>query len=268
MGTDDGIHDEMDEVSRAAAGWTVQHVRATGSTNADLLELLDRGEAVDRIVLRTDHQDAGRGRLDRVWEAPPGANLLTSIAFLQPPERPHALTQAVGLAAVRAVDDILDARSSRSSAAALKWPNDVLLGGRKLAGVLAQRHASGAVVVGIGLNVGWAPPDAASLADVVTGPPPPADVLDLLLARLGDLVGPPGDGSDCSDGNDGSDSLTSAVRERLATIGSVVRISLPGDRTVTGTAIDLDGDGRLVVDVDGAGVTHFDVGDVVHVRPH
>ena len=63
------------------AGWTVRHVAETGSTNADLLGALEDGSASHRHVLVADHQTAGRGRLDRTWEAPPGVNLLVSLAF-------------------------------------------------------------------------------------------------------------------------------------------------------------------------------------------
>ena len=124
----------------------------------------------DRSVLVADHQTAGRGRLDRRWDAPPGANLLVSLLFHEVPEDPGELTRRVGLAAVDAC------RETTGVDAVLKWPNDVLVGDRKLAGILAERTATGTVVVGLGLNVGWAPPGAAKLGpdvdplDVLAGP--------------------------------------------------------------------------------------------------
>ncbi len=131
-------------------GWHVTHVPVTGSTNDDLLAAAATG-APDRSVLVADHQTAGRGRLDRRWEAPPGANLLVSILFRTVPSPPSTLTQRVGLAAI-------DARRAAAGVdAVLKWPNDLLVGERKLAGILAQRAADGSIVVGLGLNVGWAP---------------------------------------------------------------------------------------------------------------
>jgi BirA family transcriptional regulator, biotin operon repressor / biotin---[acetyl-CoA-carboxylase] ligase len=130
----------------------VWHVAVTGSTNSDLLDAAAAG-APDRSVLVTDHQTAGRGRLDRRWDAPPGANLLVSMLFRDVPDPPVALTHRVGLAVVDAARDIAGAVEQHVDVS-LKWPNDVLLGGRKLAGILAQRSPDGPVVVGLGLNVG------------------------------------------------------------------------------------------------------------------
>jgi BirA family biotin operon repressor/biotin-[acetyl-CoA-carboxylase] ligase len=213
-------------------------VASTGSTNADLAASAELRP--DRSVLVTDHQTAGRGRLDRRWDAPPGANLLVSLLFHQVPEPPAALTQRVGLAAVAAVHTVAAMRAQ------LKWPNDVLVDGAKLAGILAQRTASGAVVVGLGLNVRWAPDGAARL-----GPDhDPLDVLAALLIAYDDL---PTD-------------VTAAYREVLVTIGQQVRVERPSD-VLEGTAVDIDPDGRLVV-VDACALSHHvDVGDVVHLRP-
>jgi BirA family biotin operon repressor/biotin-[acetyl-CoA-carboxylase] ligase len=225
------------------AGWDVRHVGATGSTNTDLLAALEAGTAGDHTVLAADHQTAGRGRLDRRWDAPPGTNLLVSIAFAPVPAVPVRATHRVGLAAVAA------ARSVRSDVeVALKWPNDLLLDGRKVAGILAQRSTTvNAVVVGLGFNVGWAPDGAAAL-----GASSPAALLRLIL---GELDGLPSD-------------IDELYRSALSTIGQQVRLELPGDeRTVVGTAVDVDAVGRLVVaDATGA-VMAYDVGDVVHLRP-
>jgi len=223
------------------AGWDVRHVAETGSTNTDLLEAVAAGTAGARTVLAADHQTAGRGRLDRRWDAPPGANLLVSIAFVPVPATPAEATQRVGLAAVAAVrEHLVDA------VVGLKWPNDVLLDGAKLGGILAQRSsATDAVVVGIGLNVGWAPPGAASLDAVVT----PPELLARLLAELDAL---PAD-------------IVDLYRSELLTLGAQVRVELPGGELL-GTAVDVDDDGRLAVS-DGRGVVHrLDVGDVVHLR--
>ena len=225
------------------AGWDVRRVDETGSTNADLLAAVEVGAAGDRTVLLADHQTAGRGRLDRRWEAPPGANLLVSIASSPVPSPPSIATHRIGLAALAAV------RALRPAAeVSLKWPNDVLLDGRKIAGVLAQRAASvDAVVVGLGLNVGWAPEGAAALDVDVS----PADVLVLLLDALDDLpadIGP-------------------AYRSALSTVGQRVRIELPGDTVAFGTAVDIDADGRIVVEAADGTTTSYDVGDDVHLRP-
>ncbi len=223
-------------------GWHVRVVDETGSTNADLLAEAASG-APHRSVLAARHQTAGRGRLDRRWEAPPGANLLVSVLFTEVPDHAHELTQRVALAAVDAAASLVAADVR------LKWPNDLLLDGSKLAGVLAQStfvDGRRVVVVGIGVNVGWAPPDAAMLG---VGLDPMALLAEMLRAydRL------PTD-------------VWSLYRERLATLGAAVRVQLPAE-TIEGRALDVERDGRLVV-LDTCGITHrFDVGDVVHLRP-
>ena len=226
------------------ATWLLTIVDETGSTNVDLLAAAVAG-APDRSVLRARHQTAGRGRLDRQWTAPAGANLLVSMLFREVPAHPHELTQRVALAAAQACRQIAGVTPL------LKWPNDLLLDGRKLAGVLAQSGGRSGdmspayVVVGIGLNVGWAPEGAARLGDGID----PADVLDSMLAAVDQL---PTD-------------VVETYRASLATIGQSVRVELP-ESTVTGRALDVMPDGRLVV-LDDCGITHrFDTGDVVHLR--
>jgi len=226
------------------ATWHVTVVGETGSTNADLLAAAVAG-APDRSVLRARHQTAGKGRRDRLWSAPPGANLLVSMLFRDVPANPHELTQRVALAAVAACSEIAAVSPT------LKWPNDLLLDGRKLAGILAQAGASAGtpapeyVVVGIGLNVGWAPDSAAALGDSFD----PADVLDAMLAAYDRLP--------CD--------ITESYRASLDTIGKSVRVELAGS-TVVGHALDVLPDGRLVV-LDECGITHrFDTGDVIHLR--
>ena len=224
-------------------GWDVRHVIETASTNTDLVQALEDGTAGNRSVIATDHQTAGRGRLDRRWEAPPGVNLLVSLAFAPVPGVPVEATHRVGLAAVTAVRKICP-----EADVALKWPNDVLLDDRKLAGILAQRTpVRDAVVVGLGLNVGWAPDGAASLGAAVA----PAEVLRSVLEAIDDqpvLVRP-------------------AYLAALATLGRRIRIELPtAERVVEGLAVDVDDQGRLVVETHDGVHRTFDVGDIVHLR--
>ena len=218
-------------------------VEETGSTNADLLATVGHG-ALDRTVLAARHQTAGRGRLDRRWDAPPGANLLVSLLFTDVTGVPHVLTQRVGVAAAIACERVAGVRP------VLKWPNDLLVTNRKLAGVLAQVAFSGdrqAVVVGIGVNVGWAPDDAARLGDGID----PLDLLDALLRAYDELP----------------DDIGPEYRTRLGTIGRTVRVELPDDAVIIGRALDVEPDGQLVV-LDECGITHrIGVGDVVHLRP-
>lgn len=225
------------------AGWHVTVVEETGSTNADLLAAAADG-APDRSVLAARHQTAGRGRLDRRWDAPPGANLLVSLLLRQVPDHPHELTQRIALAALDALDEVAGVR------AGLKWPNDLLVDGAKIAGVLAQAGVVDGrvdhVVVGIGINVGWAPEGGARAGDGV-------DPLELLAALLRAFDSLPADVHD-------------RYRERLVTLGQRVRVERPAD-VLEGRAVDVGRDGRLAV-LDACAITHHvDTGDIVHLRP-
>ena len=224
-------------------GWSVVAVEETGSTNTDLLDAARAG-APHRSVRVTAHQTAGRGRLDRRWDAPPGTNLLVSILLRDPPAALHEVTQRVALAGAAAASRLagVDVR--------LKWPNDLLVGGAKLAGVLAQAGLVGGrvdhVVVGMGMNVGWAPEGAARLGEVHH----PLTVLREVLLTFDEL---PAD-------------IHDRYRGALATLGQRVRVELPAG-TVEGRAVEVERDGRLVV-LDECGLSHrIDTGDVVHLRP-
>lgn len=244
----------------------VRRVAETGSTNADLLALARAG-APEGIVLVADHQTAGRGRAGRKWTAPPGSSLLLSV-LLRPPQAVAGLTtMALGLAAADAVEAIAGVLPR------LKWPNDLVVPGdgtdvdRKLAGILAEAHwpsaGAVAVVAGIGLNVNWPdrlPDDLASTGIAVNhiaGHDVDRDaLLDMLLDRLEAqynlLV-------------DDTPSLLARWRQSSATLGRRVRIDL-GERELVGDAVDVTGDGHLVIDV--GGTRHVvAVGDVVHLRP-
>ena len=212
-------------------------VEETGSTNADLLQAAAAG-APDRTVLAARHQTAGRGRLDRKWEAPAGSNLLVSILFREVPKSPHTLMQRVALATQQACERVADIKPT------LKWPNDLLVDGKKLAGILAQAESS-VVVVGLGLNVGWAPVGAARLGRELD----PLHVLRELLGAYDQLPADP----------------WLQYRENMGTIGKRVRVEMSG-ATVSGRALDVERDGRLLVEDDAGAKHRFDVGDIVHLR--
>lgn len=205
--------------------WTgpfeVTFISETGSTNADLLA--GASDLPHGTVLVADRQTAGRGRLDRAWESAPidpdrGPNLLASILFKSGLAGPHRLMQRVGIAAARACERVAGVSPS------LKWPNDLLLGEAKLAGILAQAGGGSGridhVVVGIGLNVAWAPPGAAHLPCGHRD-----DVLGALLEALADLPEPHLD----------------EYRRLLGTLGTAVRVEMIGE-TIAGLAIDVDDD--------------------------
>lgn len=244
-----------DQIANQSGRWHVTSVSETGSTNADLLKMGAEG-APDRTVLRADFQSAGRGRLDRTWDAPVGANLLVSLLFRPVPARPHVLTQVVALAAVAVSAELCDV------AIDLKWPNDLLIQGSKVAGILAQAAPAGPdgvvpfVVVGIGLNLGWAPAEATSLSAsgwsrVVT----PHEFLLAMLPHIDRYMS-------LTD-----DDLHAEYVSRVATVGTRVRAQMPDGNDIVGRAVDVERDGRLVV-LDDCAVTHrIDTADVVHLRP-
>ena len=190
-----------------------------------------------------EHQTAGRGRLDRRWEAPANASLLMSV-LLRPGHTSHLVSACVALAAAEACEAVAGVRPG------LKWPNDLVVGDRKLAGVLAEAGWGG-VVVGIGINVAWAPPDmeATCLGEGVSREALLAALLEGIDRRYPDQWA----------------IVAREYRERCVTVGRDVRIEL-ADETFTGRAADIDDEGHLLVDV-GMCLRTVTAGDVVHLRP-
>lgn len=233
--------------------WSIRRVAETASTNTDVAAAARAGEP-EGLVLVAERQTGGRGRLGRPWVAPPGGALTFSVLLRPAPpgDRWAWLPLLTGLAVVTA------ARAESGLDLALKWPNDVLVDDRKLAGILSER-AGDAVVVGVGLNVAAAPdgvPGATSLAQE-------AAVVDrdaLLDAVLRDLAGAYGRWS-AAGGDADAAGLREAYAGACATLGRAVRVDLPGGRVASGVAESVDAAGRLVV----AGVP-LAAGDVVHVR--
>ena len=249
-------------VARSVASRLVE-VPETGSTNADLREHAgDVGAWPHLSVLVTDHQTAGRGRLDRSWSAPAGASVAISVILRELPAAREAwgwIPLAAGVAMTDAVAAQLPGRSVE-----LKWPNDVLADGGKICGILAE-VASDAVIVGAGVNTAMAReqlPVATATSFAALGAE--ADVDRLLadyLRRLDALVS-----AMASRGDAVSSGVHAAVVERCVTVGMDVAVTLPDGRTLTGTASEIDRDGRLVV-VSGGEAQAVSAGDVVHVRP-
>jgi BirA family transcriptional regulator, biotin operon repressor / biotin---[acetyl-CoA-carboxylase] ligase len=228
----------------------------TASTNADVAAAARSG-APEGLVVVAEHQTSGRGRLDRTWQAPPRSGVTFSV--LLRPGFPRSswgwLPLLAGVAVVGSLHRLggLDVT--------LKWPNDVQVADRKLAGILAEAVGD-AVVVGVGLNVSQRAdelpvPTATSLAlegcEVTDRDPVLRAVLRELAVhyrRLGE-----------HGGDAGAASLRDAYRAACDTLGREVRVELPGGVVRTGTASDVDTEGRLVVDG-----TPVSAGDLVHLR--
>jgi BirA family biotin operon repressor/biotin-[acetyl-CoA-carboxylase] ligase len=239
--------------------WDVRRFDVIDSTNAYLVAEA-RPDGPDGLVAVADYQTAGRGRLDRRWEAPNGASLLASF-LLRPScanEELHLCTAAVALAAAEACAVVAAVHP------ALKWPNDLLVGEAKLAGVLAEVVLTGArpaVVVGLGLNVAWPGPDGVGGTCLNDLSPEPVDrvaLLDALLAALSPR-------RTQLDTATGRRVLAAELRACCATLGQRVRVVLAGDILI-GTAEAVDDTGRLIVRT-ATGMRTVSAGDVVHLRP-
>lgn len=247
----------------AVPGTRFREVRAFAeldSTNRYLLGEARAG-AAEGLVVVADFQTGGRGRLGRTWTAPPGSSLLVSV-LLRPAlraEHLHRTTIATALAVVDALEAVA------GLAPALKWPNDVLVEGRKLAGVLAEADLGAgsevrAVVVGVGVNVDWPrlPDELAATAtacNLAAGRE--VDRAALLSAFLTDLDArldaPP-------------QVLLADYRAHLATLGARVRVDRERE-AIAGVAVDVDDTGALLVETGPGSVVAISAGDVVHLRP-
>jgi BirA family transcriptional regulator, biotin operon repressor / biotin---[acetyl-CoA-carboxylase] ligase len=245
-----------------AGEWEIRRFAEIDSTNTYVRDQARQGTP-EGLVAVAEHQTAGRGRLDRRWESPPGANLLASV-LLRPACAAgdlHLCTGAVALAAADACAAVAGVEP------VLKWPNDLLVDGAKLAGVLAEAEFAGdrleSVIVGIGINVAWpGPPEAAGTClDDRSGsaqPVDPAELLDHLLEGLAAR-------RPLLDDEVGRRDLANEVRRRCATLGQRVRVTV-ADGELTGVASAIDEAGHLVVETD-AGAQQVSAGDVVHLRP-
>lgn len=235
-----------DEVlARLPAGCRFRDIRwlaEATSTNRVALDAAEEG-APEGLVVIADFQTEGRGRLDRRWEAPAGTALLLSALVRPvelPPGRRHLVTAATGLATREACGRLGLALPD------LKWPNDLMVGDRKLAGILAESRGD-AVVVGVGCNVSAGPAGAAWLEELGKGAVDRADLAAGLLVGLDRRLGRWAEVAD-------------EYARTCATVGRWVRVETAAG-WVTGRAEAIDADGALVVDG-----RVFTVGDVVHVR--
>ncbi|MEU2424552.1 biotin--[acetyl-CoA-carboxylase] ligase [Streptomyces sp. NPDC007851] len=244
-------------------------VQRTGSTNSDLVARALAGEADEGAVLVAEEQTAGRGRLDRQWTAPARSGLFFSV-LLKPAEVPVArwgwlplltgVAVATGLARAAGVDT------------SLKWPNDLLVTvdgeERKAGGILAERAGADGVVVGVGINVTLRAaelpvPQAGSLALAGAVSTDRETLLRAVLRSLEDWYGR----WRAAGGDPGVSGLQEAYAAGCATLGRSVRAELPGDRSLTGEAVAIDGDGRLVIATKEGVQEPVGAGDIVHLRP-
>lgn len=231
----------------------VSWVPGTGSTNADLAAAAQAG-APSGTVLVAGHQSAGRGRFARRWEAPPGTSVAISVLLRPDVEVAHWswLPLVTGVAVAEGLAEAAGVRAE------VKWPNDVLIGGRKVCGILSERVA-GAAVIGMGINTTLDAdrlpvPTATSLA--LAGST--ASVTDVVIGVLAALEGAYLRWASGSD-------LRRWYGQRCATVGADVRVLESATSSVEGRATGVDASGRLLVETP-VGVRAFAAGDVLHLR--
>jgi BirA family biotin operon repressor/biotin-[acetyl-CoA-carboxylase] ligase len=249
----------------------VRH-RLVDSTNRIAVEAAAAGEP-EMLVIVADEQSAGRGRRDRTWVAPAGSSLLCSILFrpvLAVTER-FLVPSLVALAA-------RDAIATESGVnVALKWPNDLVAGDRKLAGLLSEVVESAhddqpaAIVVGIGINLCWPegfPGSDPTARAALVGATTLEELSGLRVGRdelLESFLLALRDRRELLAETTGRRRLLEDYRATCATIGRAVQVRAV-TATYTGVAVGLDDSGRLLVEADGATVA-VDAADVVHLRP-
>jgi len=236
-------------------------VDSSPSTNSELLALAADPSVPSFTTLLTLDQTAGRGRLGRTWVAPAGTALALSVLVRDALTSPLAawLPLLAGLTFAEALDEHTGVR------VAVKWPNDLLLDGRKVCGILVEVAPGGRdVVVGSGLNLAQTaeqlPVDTATslaLAGVALSAAELDAVVARYVGRLRNELENPGPVS----------RLRERVAARCATIGSDVRVTLADGSLLLGTATGIDATGRLEVTTDSGDAVVVAVGDVTHVRP-
>ena len=276
----------MDFPISSGIGARFEYLDEAGSTNDVLVTRATGPDAhawPDLSVVVTDNQTSGRGRLGRSWLAPSGKSLAISVLLRPrlesgplPANRYGWFPLLAGAAMTLAVRGVVDAAAAPQGdddaprhEVALKWPNDVLIDGYKVSGILSELlpDASG-LCIGSGLNLALDEHDLPTLTStslmLVTGSVPDPDAV--LAAYLTELRG-----LTAAFLTAGADPVASGLHERVSalcgTLGSPVRVELPGGNDLVGTAIGLDVDGRLIVEDQATGEpTAVAAGDVTHLR--
>lgn len=240
------------------------------STNDELVRRASGPDAApwpDLAVIVTDNQLSGRGRLGRSWSTPRGTSLAISVLLRPPATGRHLSADRFGWIPLLAGLAMTRAVRSLGPAATLKWPNDVLIDGKKVCGILCELlPAADGVVVGAGLNVAIRPQNlpvdmATSLLIAGVAEPDPDAALAAFLTELTALYR----AFVAADADPQASGLAREVAAACDTIGRAVRVQLPTATPLEGTATGIDGLGRLVVDTNGR-LTAVAAGDVTHLR--
>jgi BirA family biotin operon repressor/biotin-[acetyl-CoA-carboxylase] ligase len=238
-----------------------EYLEQTGSTNRDLLA---KAEGLPEFyVLTTDFQTAGKGRMDRSWEANPGSSVMASV-LLRPS---FTESSGIGWLSLMTALAISQAISELGPSPKIKWPNDVLVADKKLSGILAEASADlSCVVVGFGINVNQTkaqlPVETATSLFIETGRSSDRDqllaaVIKNLRQLYLELTAASGDAT--------ISGLREAILKISATVGQQVSVEFPDGEKAFGKAQDIDAVGRLVVETSSETLT-VSAGDVLHLR--
>jgi BirA family biotin operon repressor/biotin-[acetyl-CoA-carboxylase] ligase len=224
----------------------------TASTQIDLSELVNASVAKSGEVIATEFQSNGRGRLDRTFEAPPQSALLFSLYIA--PQRARSDWSFISFLAALAMREVITENLVENIT--LKWPNDILIGDKKVAGLLAQQIGDG-VIIGIGLNVAMDAdelpvPTATSLALAGSNNLDRNLLLSAFLNRFEIIF---------NEWDSGSDFLEK-YRQVSSTLGRQVRVEVLGRDSIEAEAVSITAQGALILS-EG---TEVNVGDVVHLR--
>ncbi len=253
-----------DLVGPARALRRLDVVETTGSTNADLLARHAAGEDISGAVLIAEHQSAGRGRQGRPWSTPARSQIALSVGVSadgRPPSDWGWLPLLTGVAVADAV------HATTGISPGLKWPNDILVGGGKLGGILAEvASPAPVVVVGLGVNVTLTAPEKEHVAPDATSLLMLGSTMLDRSALLGSILAELSARIDRWQSGGPDPELIADYRARSITLGTRVRALLPGDREIIGTATDLDELGHLHIDT-GAQTVVVSAGDITHLRP-
>lgn len=256
--------ERLDAAFALNPGLSLELLPEAPSTNALATERARAG-APEGLVVVADHQAAGRGRLDRTWQTPPGTAVTFSLVL-----RPTVPAASWPWLPLLVGHNVAKSLTALGYDARVKWPNDVLLDGDlKVAGILVERvdtPEGPAAIVGVGINVAMTAeelpvPTATSLVVSAPGAPDRSEVLVAAVAAVREGFDVWQAGGDLATAR-----LATSYRSHCATLGRDVRVDLPGGGELIGRAVDVDEHGRLVVET-ADGPERVGAGDVVHVRP-
>lgn len=259
--------DVVEGAVRGSFGRPLRFFDEISSTNSEAMEWARTG-APEGALVATAHQTHGRGRWGRTWSSEPGKLLQLSLV-LRPklaPARLGLVTTALGVACARAIERVAGLRAT------IKWPNDVRVRDRKVAGILVETQVTGpvldAAVAGIGINTGWSREEipaelrssatsvAAELEDEGREPPPPADLLAAFLDDFETIYRSlPG----------GAPQLVREASDRSDVLGRHVAIALSSEESIEGRALRLGASGELDLDTPD-GLRSVSVGEVRRLR--